>query len=152
MGDPAFKNYLASIQAHILSLIDTIDVIEKKITTLTFRVQHGIDLPQSQLTLIGLMAERDKLRTKISTLKALFKDIRKHCGKIEQRIIGHVVWAPPIGVGVAPHQYTRDFCVVQLYKEKFINLLGNVLSLGAVLILFLGLRSSELCLCLSLPI
>ena len=135
MGNPAFTNYLASIQAHIGTLIESVDAIEKNITTRTFNVQNGIGLPQSQIDLDNHVAERNRLRTKINTLKAFFVDIKKRWGKIAQRVIGHVVWAPPIGVGVAPHQYTRDLCVVQLYKKSFSNLLGNVLSLGAVLIL-----------------
>ncbi|KAI9453238.1 hypothetical protein BJY52DRAFT_850915 [Lactarius psammicola] len=129
MGNPAFTNYLASIKAHIGMLIDVVSAIEKKITTLTSNVHNGIVLPQSQTDLDAHVAERNRLRTKITALKAFFVDIKKRWGKITQRVIGHVVWAPPIGVGVAPHQYTRDLCVVQLYKERFSNLLGNVLSL-----------------------
>jgi len=131
MGNPVFTNYLASIQAEIGTLIDSVDAIEKKITTLTSNVRNGIGLPQSQTDLDTHVAERDRLRAKINALKDFFVDIKKRWGKITRRVIGHVVWAPPIGVGVAPHQYTRDLCVVQLYKESFSNLLGNVLSLGA---------------------
>lgn len=140
MGNRAFANYLASIQAHIRTLIDTVDAIEKKIKTLTSKVQNGIGLPQSQIDLDHNVAERDRLRAKVNVLKAFFGDIKERWGKITQRIIGHVVWAPPIGVGVAPHQYTRDLCVVELDKARFLNLLGNVLSLGAVLVLSHGMR------------
>ena len=131
MGNPAFTNYLASIQAHIGTLIDSVDAIEKKITTLTNNVRDGVGLPKSQTDLDVHIIERDRLRDIINTLKDFFVDIKKRWGKTARRVIGHVVWAPPIGVGVAPHQYTRDLCVVQLYKESFSNLLGNVLSLGA---------------------
>ncbi|EJT98039.1 hypothetical protein DACRYDRAFT_96687 [Dacryopinax primogenitus] len=130
MGNPAFTNYLASIQAEIGTLIDPVDAIEKKVKTLTSNVHNGIGLPQSQIELNTHVAEHDRLRGKINALKDFFVDIKKRFGKITQRVIGHVVWAPPIGVGVAPHQYTRDLCVVQLHKESFSNLLGNVLSLG----------------------
>lgn len=131
MGEPAFTNYLATIQAEIGTLIDSVDAIEKKVKTLTSNVQNGIGLPQSQIDLNTHVAELDRLSGKINTLKVFFVDVKKRLGKITRRVIGHVVWAPPIGVGVAPHQYTRDLCVVQLYKESFSNLLGNVLSLGA---------------------
>lgn len=131
MGNPAFTNYLASIQVEIGTLIDSVDAIEKKITTLTSNVQNGIGLPQSQIDLNTHVAENDRLRGKINVLKDFFVDIKNRWGKITRRVIGHVVWAPPIGVGVAPHRYTRDLCVVQLYKESFSNLLGNMLSLGA---------------------
>lgn len=131
MSNPAFTNYLASIQVEIGTLIDSVGAIEKKITTLTSNVQNGIGLPQSQIDLNTHVAENDRLRGKINALKDFFVGIKKCWSKITRRVIGHVVWAPPIGVGVAPHQYTRDLCVVQLYKESFSNLLGNMLSLGA---------------------
>ena len=81
------------------------------------------------------MAELEKIRTKIDVFKDFYVDIKKGWSKTKQRVIGYVVWAPPIGVGVAPHQYTRDLCVVELYKDRFMHLIGNVLSLGAVLVL-----------------
>ena len=132
MGSPTFTKYLTSIQARIGTLIDTVDNIEERIRTLTLDVQNGIGLPQSKHNLDDKMAERTRLRRNIDALKAFFVDMKKRWSKITQRIIGHVAWAPPIGVGVAPHQYTRDLCVVELYKDRFSNLLGNVLSLGAV--------------------
>ncbi|CAA7266696.1 unnamed protein product [Cyclocybe aegerita] len=130
MGNPAFTNYLASIQAEIETLIDSVDAIEKKIKTHTSNMQHGIGLPQPQIDLNTHVAERDRLRGKINALQDFFAVIKRRWGKITRRVIGHVVWAPSIGVGVPPHQYTRDLCVVQLYKENFYNLLGNVLNLG----------------------
>src|SRR5258706_16161220 len=135
MGDLAFTNYLASIQAHIGTLLDTVESIERKINTLTIKVRDGINLPESQTKLDENMAELKKIRTKIDVFKDFYVKIRKGWSKIKQRVIGYVVWAPPIGVGVAPHQYTRDLCVVELYKDRFMHLIGNVLSLGAVLVL-----------------
>ena len=135
MSNAAFTGYLTLIQAHIGTLIETINTMQTKIEALRANVQNKIDLPQSQLDLDNYVAERDRLQNIIAELKAFFVNIKKHWRKPSQRVIGHVVWAPPIGVGIPPHQYTRDFCVVQLHKEKFTHLLGNVLSLGAVLVL-----------------
>ena len=125
MGNPAFTNYLVSIQAHIGTLLETVESIERKINTLTTRVRDRINLPESQTRLDENVAEREKLRTKIDVFKDFYVNIKK----------GYVVWAPPIGVGVTPHQYTRDLCMVELYKDRFMHLIGNVLSLGAVLLL-----------------
>ena len=135
MGNPAFANYLVSIQAHIGTLLDTVESIERKINTHTVRVRDGINLPESQTKLDENVAELEKIRRRIDVLKAFYVKIKKGWSKIKQRIIGYVVWAPPIGVGVAPHRYTRDLCVVELYKDRFTHLIGNVLSLGAALVL-----------------
>ncbi|KEP49280.1 hypothetical protein V565_103710 [Rhizoctonia solani 123E] len=130
MGNPAFTNYLVSIQAHIGTLLETVESINRKINTLTIRVRDGVNIPESQIKLDENVAELGKIRTKIDVFKAFYVDIKKGWSKIKRRVIGYVVWAPPIGVGVAPHQYTRDLCVVELYKDRFMHLIGNVLSLG----------------------
>jgi len=58
-------------------------------------------------------------------------DIKKHWTRPKDRVIGHVVWAPPISVHTTPHSYTMDVCVVKLDKKKFLqNFRGNVLDLG----------------------
>lgn len=138
MGNPAFANYLVSIQAHIGTLLETVESIERKINTHTVRVRDGINLPESQTKLDENVAELEKIRRRIDVLKVFYVKIKKGWSKIKRRIIGYVVWAPPIGVGVAPHRYTRDLCVVELYKDRFTHLIGNVLSLGAVLVLSLN--------------
>ncbi len=135
MGNPAFTKYLRSIQAHIGTLLETAEYIEGKINTLTTRVRDRINVPESQTRLDENLADLKKIRRKIDLFKDFYVNVKKGWSKIKQRVIGYVVWAPPIGVGVAPHQYTRDLCVVELYKDRFMHLIGNVLSLGAVLVL-----------------
>ena len=132
MGNPAFTNYLASIQANIGTLNDTVHSLEKRTRTLTRRVEAGGDDAQKSA---GELAEtQDQLTktvTKIDALKAFFVDVKKRWSKLNDRVIGYVVWAPPIGVGVPPHRYTRDLCVIKVNKKKFRKFRGNVLSLGA---------------------
>jgi len=133
MGALAFKNYLASIQALIGTLISTVESLDKKITSLRDRIENGIDVVESQRKLNESENDLAKIRTKIEALKGFFVDIKKKWSKAKDRVIGFVRWAPPIGVGVAPHRYTRDLCVIELYKEKFTSMIGNVLSLGALI-------------------
>jgi hypothetical protein len=136
MDAPAFTNYLSSIQALIGTHVDSVESLEKKTNTLRTRVQDGIDVQESQIKLDENEAELAKTRTKIDNLKKFFVDIKKRWSKSKDRVIGFVRWAPPIGAGVTPHRYTRDLCVIELYKEKFKHMIGNVLSLGAVLVYF----------------
>lgn len=133
MGDPAFKNYLDSIQTQIRTLLDTVESLKEQGNTLKYRLQNGNNVQTSQIRLDENMAELKRTCAKIDVFKDFYEDIKKGWSRIEQRVIGHVVWAPPIGAGAAPHRYTRDLCVVELYKDRFTHLLGNVLSLGAVL-------------------
>jgi len=133
MGAAAFKNYLASIQILISTLIDTVSSLEKKIIMFKTRVQNGINVDQSQKKLYEHETQLANTRTQIEDVKDFFVDIKKRWSKAKDRVIGFVCWAPSIGVGVAPHRYTRDLCVIELDKEKFRSMIGNVLSLGALL-------------------
>ena len=136
MGAPTFANYLTSIQALIGTYIDLVEPLERKINTLRTRVQDRINVQELQTKLDENEAELVKMGTRIVNLKKFFVDIKKRWSKSKDRVIGFVRWAPPIGAGVAPHRYTRDLCVIELYKEKFKHMIGNVLSLGAVLVYF----------------
>ena len=133
MGAPAFTNYLASIQALIGTHIDSVESLERKINTLETRVQDGINVHESRVELGVNEAVLAPMRHKLDNVKTFFTDIKNGWSQSKDRVIGFVRWAPPIGVGVAPHRYTRDLCVIELYKEKFKHMVGNVLSLGAVL-------------------
>lgn len=62
MGKPAFENYLLSIEAHIGTLLETIESIERKIKTLTTRVRDQVNLVESQKSLAENVAELEKAR------------------------------------------------------------------------------------------
>jgi len=134
MGTPAFDNYQASIQARISNLNDTVELLEKSIVTYTNRVARQIGLPRSQEMLTDFETELDKTNRRVAKLKKFFVTLSNKWSKLADRVIGHVVWAPPIGVGVGPNRFTRDVCVVELYKSRFANFMGNVLSLGMTLV------------------
>ncbi|KAL4256299.1 hypothetical protein AB1N83_013340 [Pleurotus pulmonarius] len=130
MGASAYTNYLVSIQVLIGTLIDLATSLEGKVHTLRGRVETGTNVEESQTTLEEYEAELTKTRSKISKVKTFFVEIKTRWGKRRDRVIGFVAWAPSLGVGAAPHYYTRDFCVIELYREKFKRMVGNVLSLG----------------------
>jgi hypothetical protein len=132
MGNPAFANYLASIQANIGTLNATVDHLEKRTRMLMRRVEAGgNDAQKSAGELAETLDQLPKTVAKIDALNAFFADVKERWSKLKNRVIGYVVWAPPIGVGVPPHRYTRDLCVIKLDKTKFRKFRGNVLSLGA---------------------
>lgn len=130
MGNMAFTNYKASIQAHIGMLLDTIQSLKKRVDAYKCKVEDGVDINQSKVILWENEVELSKVERHISELKRFFLIIDKRWGNHEDRVIGHIVWAPPITTGQAPHGYTCDLCVVELNKDKFRNLMGNVLCLG----------------------
>ncbi|KAF8884562.1 hypothetical protein CPB84DRAFT_1816945 [Gymnopilus junonius] len=130
MGTQTFVRYLSSIEALIGAHIDAAKSRERKINTLRTRVHNGTNIEEPQIRLAEHEADLTRTRTKIDSLKTFYVGIKQRWSKAKDRVIGFVCWAPPVGAGVAPHRYTRDLCVIELYKEKFKNMKGNVLSLG----------------------
>ncbi|KAL1747329.1 hypothetical protein HDZ31DRAFT_61386 [Schizophyllum fasciatum] len=130
MGKPAFDSYVDSVQAHIGTLNETAKTLRALIRTLTERVQQQNDLPTSQHRLDENEAELVKIDRRIVECKQFYITSSRKWSRLSDRIIGHIVWAPPIAAGVGPNRFTRDLCVVQLHKPKFLAFMGNVLSLG----------------------
>ena len=132
MGTDSFANFLTSIQGHIGILNTTVGVLEKRVTTLTARSEGSV--PNAEQAARGLMEAQHELvktRTAIQEFKKFFVKMKKQWTKPKDRVIGHVVWAPPISVSAAPHSYTKDVCVIKLDQKKFSqNFRGNVLDLG----------------------
>ena len=132
MGTKAFTDFLISIQGHIGTLNNTVGVLEKRVTALTARSEGGgPNAEQAARELVETQHELRKTRTAIEELKKFFVKMKIQWTKPKDRVIGHVVWAPPVSVSTAPHNYTRDVCVVKLDEKKFSqNFRGNVLDLG----------------------
>ncbi|KAF8896744.1 hypothetical protein CPB84DRAFT_1848107 [Gymnopilus junonius] len=130
MGIQTFVCYLSSIEALIGMHIDAAKSLERKIHMLRTRVYDRTNIEESQIRLAEHEADLTRMHTKINSLKTFYVRIKQRWSKAKDRVIGFVCWAPPVGAGVAPHQYTHDLCVIELYKEKFKNMKGNVLSLG----------------------
>ncbi|KAK7470057.1 hypothetical protein VKT23_001495 [Stygiomarasmius scandens] len=131
MGPSAFTNHLAFLQSTIGTLLDTAEYMKARAAHLTALVEGGGSrAEQSALELLETQEQLTKTQTKIDALKAHFVTVNKKWGKAKDRVIGHVVWAPPLSVATPPYQYTKDVCVIKLDKGKFRHFKRNVLSLG----------------------
>lgn len=133
MGTRAFTDFVKKIQAHISKLNNMVEILERRVNTLTTRSQGGgPNAQQAAGELEETRHELTKTRTAIGKLKKFFVDVTKEWAEPADRVIGHVVWAPPISIATPPHLYTQDVCVIKLDEKKFIrNFRGNVLDLGA---------------------
>lgn len=139
MGDIAFTDYKYSIQAYIGTLVDTVKTLKVRVAACTRDVEKGIDIDNSRVELQENVVKLSKTERHIAELKNFFLIIDKKWRKRKHRVIGHVVWAPPITTGTPPHNYACDLCVIELDKNKFKNLMGNVLCLGAKIIYLIDL-------------
>ena len=129
MGSKAFDDLLTSIKAHIGKLNNTVSVLEKRVVSYMNRAQAGNQ--QAAVNLAMTQADVRKKKETIEELKKFFATMKKDWAEVNNRVIGHVVWAPPITGLVPPYDYTLDVCVIKLDKKKFLNFKGNAIDLGA---------------------
>jgi hypothetical protein len=133
MGNRAFDDFLASIHAKIRDLNNTVTILERCAVSYKRKADAGNGQAATNLATNLVATERDIKNSKeaIEALKAFFVTMKRDWSKANDRVIGQVVWAPPITGLNAPHGYTKDVCVIKLDKEKFWpNFMGNVIDLG----------------------
>jgi len=130
MGDRAFNDLLESIQFLIRASNNTVTVLEKSVNRYTAEAEGGNE--QAAADLAKFQRNLDDTKVTIAELRKFFAMLKKDWSEVRNRVIGHVVWSPPISGLTAPHGYTRDVCVIKLDKQKFLpNLRGNAIDLGA---------------------
>jgi hypothetical protein len=102
----------------------------------------NVDLHKRQLAALGEAVEGEvakrrqwyedeleKAEETITAVDAIHSDITKHWGAESQRMLGHVVYAPSISVSTGPKQFTEDWALIELNRDKidWSSFKGNVM-------------------------
>ncbi|KAI0054306.1 hypothetical protein BV25DRAFT_1996433 [Artomyces pyxidatus] len=72
------------------------------------------------------------LNSAIEKINKLHSDVNRFRTTPKQRTIGFVLHVEPIAVGDGPHQFTRDWALIELYEEKIVwdSFKGNKVYVG----------------------
>ena len=132
LGDDAFNKLLASIQSEIGSAAIDGEYQERCLRA-TERME--VEADEREMERKGAQAALDKTKKTMEEHPLFCQDVLEHWGPAEERVLGHVLFAPPIGVGPTADQYTEDFAVIALDPSKIDakNFKGNVIDLGTKL-------------------
>ena len=110
---------------------------EEKLTAIDDSIEdqeYAIQDAQERIKLGREGAEKDlrEAEKKLEALRALRCEIATHWRTEEKRIIGELVWAPPITLSTAPDQYTLDLAVIKIDPGKLdaSNYRGNTINIG----------------------
>ena len=104
--------------------------MEKNIRSHTASAADGNK--QAAADLAKFQQKLDNAKTTITELRDFFATLKRDWSEVSNRVIGYVVWAPPITGLTPPDGYTRDVCVIEFDKEKFLpNFRGNAIDIGA---------------------
>ena len=128
LGDAAFKKLLASIQSEIMNAAINEEYLPRELEAIEEMEEDG----QRERARRDTQAELDKTKKARKEHPLYCKDVLESWGPAEKRVLGHVLYAPPIGVGATADQHTEDFAVIALDPSKIDakNFKGNVIDLG----------------------
>ncbi|KAH8981224.1 hypothetical protein EDB86DRAFT_447202 [Lactarius hatsudake] len=111
-SDESFKQYLVSIKEKIRVQGFNVDYLkwcmESKAGRDDAKAKEDHEA-QRQL---------DKAEASVVALTAFYHEVSTHWATEESRVLGHVIFSPPIAVGTAPEQYTRDVAVIEIDASK----------------------------------
>ena len=130
MGQVAFTQYLDSLRGTINSLVMTARGQEVRVQKLRQGTGGEHEAAKANPSLRMTEEDLNFTRSRIRVLKDYHSKVQKTWSQANDRVIGHVVWSPPLTGSMPPHSYTQDVCVIKLDKKKFRHFGGNVLSLG----------------------
>ena len=91
----------------------------------------GLEIPDDEGSKSQHKIEKAK---KIQNVLTSFHDeLATHWADTDRRVLGHIIFSPPIAVGVGPRSYTQDVAVIAMDTSRIDldSFAGNVLDLGS---------------------
>ncbi|RPA99861.1 hypothetical protein L873DRAFT_1682426 [Choiromyces venosus 120613-1] len=127
LGDAAFRKFLESIQVAIGDKALMIQYLERYIAKVK---DVAGDVAEKECTNAG--DELAKVKEAMDTLNTFYGDVSTRWASPDRRVLGYVVYSPPIECGFSTEQYTQDFAVIEIDLSKIdgTNFEGNVIDLG----------------------
>jgi hypothetical protein len=130
LGSKAYPDALEDMMAKIGRELIFVDQYKRELAAFGEAVE-GEDamVAEARQEFKGKLAKAEKT---IAAVDAFHSDITKHWSAMSQRVLCHVVYAPPISVSTGPKQFTEDWALIELNRDKidWNNFKGNVVYLG----------------------
>ncbi|KAF8606534.1 hypothetical protein BDV93DRAFT_520820 [Ceratobasidium sp. AG-I] len=118
-----------------------LDSIEDEIKKSVFMISHQQDRIDYVKGMAGSSAgmergdawrELERAKAKEVALKSFFNEVSTHWTGADNRVLGHVIYSPPIVFGFGEEKYTQDFAIIdtELSKIDTAKFKGNMIDLG----------------------
>lgn len=115
----------AHLQEIVGDMASDIRTLDRRISAINSAIANGTATPDDRAHLPSILS-------KVVELKDLHKYISSQWGTVESRVLGELVWAPPVIFSTEPGRTTLDLAVIKIGSGKLDehNFLGNVVHLG----------------------
>ncbi|KZT71408.1 hypothetical protein DAEQUDRAFT_763993 [Daedalea quercina L-15889] len=126
LGDEAYKSLVRSIMVEIVNKGISLQTFKKRLEAIEGKEGTRFD------------RERTQVQSGITTAEEAIEELTKlheeakRWEKLDDRVIGHVVYAPPITLSADPDGYTEDFALIEIDTSRFdaSNIKSNCIDLG----------------------
>ncbi|PWW76384.1 hypothetical protein C7212DRAFT_357329 [Tuber magnatum] len=133
LGSMAYQNATNALMATIGDLAHSVAVWRRDLAMLGEPIKG--ETPAVTEMRMEHKYEVEKATKTIGSLNKLHDEVTKRRTNPDQRVIGFVLHAEPIVISDAPHRFTCDWALVQLYNEKidWATFPGNKVFIGGKL-------------------
>lgn len=127
LGDAVFKKFSESIQVEIERKALTTPYMERRIAKV-----KGVagDAAKRERKKAG--DELAEVKEAMEALSLFSRDVPRRRANRERRVLGHVIYAPPIQIGFGQDQHTQDLAIIDIDLSRInaTNFEGNTIDLG----------------------
>ncbi|KAK0207623.1 hypothetical protein IW262DRAFT_1281921 [Armillaria fumosa] len=127
LNDASFQRHLASITDKIAEQDTIVGYQKKRIQRVEGRDDEKANTERKKAQ--GLWEEAE---VNVKALAVFQQELLSQWATEESRILGHVLFSPPITVGAGTEQYTQDVAVIDIDSSKIdpSSFAGNIIDLG----------------------
>ncbi|KAF8337997.1 uncharacterized protein EI90DRAFT_3041264, partial [Cantharellus anzutake] len=127
----------AAIEDHILAIGSEIGGKNIVIEHFKRRLEDAeqMDEEEAEAERNQVLPQLEELRNAIGALEKFLADVSGEWKNRKNRVLGHVVLSPPIGLNVGEEGFMEDWAVIEIDDSKvdFSNFVGNVIDLGTII-------------------
>jgi hypothetical protein len=129
-GDAAIKKYIIAIESEIHGKHVIVAQLERRLEDARQMDEEGAEAERKHVA-----PRLEEAREAVGALEKFLADVSRDWKNPENRVLGHVVLSPPIGVDVGEEGFTEDWVVIEVSKSKIdsTNFIGNAIDLGTTI-------------------
>ena len=127
LGHEGYKKRIELIESEIKDRVMMIEYLHRRMDA----ADRMGDKEDAEKERMEVRYELEKENNSKVVLEEFLLEVERNWGKIENRIIGHVVLSPPLKFNVGDRGSTQDWAVIEIHKSKVdeTNFLGNCIDL-----------------------
>ncbi|KAH9035841.1 hypothetical protein EDB84DRAFT_1588082 [Lactarius hengduanensis] len=130
LGNKAYQDALEAMTGKIQRELILVDYYKMELAALGEAVEgENTMVARARQVFEGKLTEAEMTITAVDEFHG---DITNQWSTVSQRVLGYVVYAPPISVSTGPKKFTEDWALIDLYLDKidWDGFKGNIIYLG----------------------